>query len=74
MNETYTSFKINVNSQLKNETIDTYRCNCCNRFFVCDYLIKDINLVETNLIINREYYNKIPPISIHTLVVLKSTL
>lgn len=73
MDETYTKFKENNTKSLITRTIDTYRCNCCNRFFVCDYVINNIGLKNTNLVISHKYYNKIPLININSVVVLKNT-
>lgn len=74
MDETYTRYKENNTGSFVTRTIDTYRCDCCNRFFVCDYVINNIDLENTNLIIDRKFYNKIPPIDIRSVLVLKSTL
>lgn len=74
MKETYISFTENNETSYEKIKIDTYRCDCCNRLFVCDYVINNIYLSRTNLIINYNYYNKIPSICIDSVIVLKSTL
>lgn len=74
MEETYTSFTENNETSYEKIKIDTYRCDCCNRFFVCDYIINNIDLENTNLIIDRRFYNRVPPITIRSVLVLKSTL
>lgn len=71
MDETHTVYSEN---NYDRKLISSYRCNCCNRFFVCDYVIDEIDISKTNLQIIKDYYFKIPEIDIEQVIVLKNSL
>lgn len=71
MDETHTVYSEN---NYNRKLISSYRCNCCNRFFVCDYVIDEIDISKTNLQIIKDYYFKIPQIDIEQVIVLKNSL
>lgn len=74
MEEKYTSYTGDIHSNPTRETISSYRCGCCGRFFICDYTLEDINIANTNLSIIKDFYFKIPQIDIYSVIVLSNTL
>lgn len=63
-----------VNSQIKNEDVMWNRCSLCKRLFVLDYDAEEFDFNDTNVILNKEKYDTIPPIDIYTVIVLSNTL
>jgi len=63
-----------VNSQLKNEDVKWNRCPACKRLFVLDYDAEEFNFNDTNIVLNEEKYDVIPPIDIYSVIVLSNTL
>lgn len=63
-----------VDSNLKNESVMWNRCTACKRLFVLDYDAEEFDFNETNIVLNEEKYNAIPPIDIYSVIVLSNTL
>lgn len=63
-----------VNSQLKNEDVMWNRCPACKRLFVLDYDAEEFDFNDTNVVLNKEKYDAIPPIDIYSVIVLSNTL
>lgn len=63
-----------VNSQLKNEDVMWNRCPACKRLFVLDYDAEEFDFNDTNVVLNKEKYDTIPPIDIYSIIVLSNTL
>lgn len=63
-----------VNSQLKNEDVTWNRCPACKRLFVLDYDAEEFDFNDTNVVLNKEKYDAIPPIDIYSVIVLSNTL
>lgn len=74
MQETHTYYSVYNGESIENNTLNSYRCNICHKFFVCDYVIGEIDINKTNLIVARDYYTKIPEVDVRQLIVLKNTL
>lgn len=63
-----------INNKLSEKSVLWHRCPVCNKLFVSDYELKDFDLEDTNIILNKEKYNPIPEIDIYTVIVLNNTL
>ena len=63
-----------VNSQLNSEDVMWNRCPACKRLFVLDYDVEGFDFSDTNVVLNKEKYNAIPPIDIYSVIVLSNTL
>lgn len=63
-----------VNSQLQNEDVMWNRCPACKRLFVLDYDAEEFDFNDTNVVLNEEKYDAIPPIDIYSVIVLSNTL
>lgn len=63
-----------VNSQLQNEDVMWNRCPACKRLFVLDCDAEEFDFNGTNVVLNEEKYDAIPPIDIYSVIVLSNTL
>lgn len=63
-----------IDSQLKNEDVMWNRCPACKRLFVLDYDAEEFDFNDTNIVLNEEKYDTIPPIDIYSVIVLSNTL
>ena len=63
-----------VDSNLKNEDVMWNRCPACKRLFVLDYDAEEFDFNGTNVVLNEEKYQKIPPVDIYSVIVLSNTL
>ncbi len=63
-----------INSELKNEDVMWNRCMACKRLFILDYDAEKFDFNNTNIVLNKEKYDEIPPIDIYTAIVLSNTL
>lgn len=63
-----------VDNQLKNEDVMWHICEVCGKLFVLDYEAEEFVFNNTNIILDRKYYDIIPPIDINSVIVLGNTL
>lgn len=63
-----------VSDKITEESIQWSRCPVCRRWYVLDKWLKDFDLTNTNITLNRKYYNDVPTIGIYSIVVLSNTL
>lgn len=63
-----------VDNQLKNEDVMWHICEVCGKLFVLDYEAEEFNFNNTNIVLDRKYYDIVPPIDINSVIVLGNTL
>lgn len=63
-----------VENKLKNEDVMWHICEVCGKLFVLDYEAEEFDFNNTNIVLEKEYYDVIPPIDINSVVVLGNTL
>ena len=63
-----------IGSELKDENVMWNRCQACKRLFVLDFDAEEFDFNSTNVILNKEKYDEIPPIDIYSAIVLSNTL
>lgn len=63
-----------VDGIIRDDSVMGYRCPVCNKLFLIDYEVEDLDFENTNIFINKDKYDEIPPIGIYTLIVLSNTL
>lgn len=63
-----------IDNKVKNEDVMWHRCEVCGKLFVLDYEAEEFDFNDTNIILDRKYYDVIPPIDINSVIVLGSTL
>ena len=63
-----------VDSQLNDENVMWNRCPACKRLFVLDYDAVEFDFNDTNVVLNDEKYDAIPPMDIYSVIVLSNTL
>ena len=63
-----------VDNQLKNEDVIWHICEVCGKLFVLDYEAEEFDFNNTNIVLDRKYYDAIPPIDINSVIVLGNTL
>lgn len=63
-----------VDDRIVEESIQWSRCPICRRWYVMDKWLKDFDLNNTNISLNRKYYDDVPTIGIYSIIVLSNTL
>lgn len=59
MIETHTMYTKKVNKNLMQRKIFSYKCDCCHKYFIPDYDAVDLDIIDTNLIFDTKYYDKL---------------
>ena len=63
-----------INNKINDETVSWYKCQSCNRLFALDFDIEDFEFENTNILLNKDKNDEIPPIDIYSVIVLSNTL
>lgn len=63
-----------VDNQLKNEDVIWHICEVCGKLFVLDYEAEEFDFNNTNIVLDKKYYDVIPPMDINSVIVLGNTL
>lgn len=63
-----------LDDKIIEESVQWSRCPICRRWYVLDKWLKDFDLTNTNITLNRKYYSDVPTIGIYSIVVLSNTL
>ena len=74
MEDTMTRYSVTLVGNIVSRSLRTYRCPCCNRFFVTSDELNQIDIDNTNLIINKDLFQNNPVIDYYTVIVLTNTL
>ncbi len=60
--------------QIIEESVEWSRCPICRRWYVLDKWLTNFDLSNTNITLNRKYYDDIPSIGIYSVIVLSNAL
>ncbi len=67
-------YQRNMHGKISSDAVLWYRCPACHRLFVLDYEAEEFNFSDTNIILDKKFYNTVPQIDINSVIVLSNTL
>lgn len=67
-------YQRNMRGKISSDAVLWCRCPACHRLFVLDYEAEEFNFSDTNINLDKKFYNFVPQIDINSVIVLSNTL